>query len=99
MRVLLIEDDPTIAEPLRRGLTRYGYTVDWATDGSDGLRTAPASDMVLLDLGLPDIDGLDVCRRLRTHSDVALIMISARDSETDKVVGLELGADDYLVKP
>ncbi|MGW7164036.1 response regulator transcription factor [Streptomyces sp. NPDC054884] len=99
MRILLIEDDPTIAEPLRQGLTRYGYAVDWAPTGTDGLRTAPASDMVLLDLGLPDIDGLDVCRRLRAHSDVALIMISARDSETDKVVGLELGADDYVVKP
>ncbi|MPY59546.1 response regulator transcription factor [Streptomyces spongiae] len=99
MRVLLVEDDHSIADPLQRGLTRYGHTVHWVSTGKDALRTAPASDMVLLDLGLPDIDGLDVCRHLRADSDVPLIMISARDSETDKVVGLELGADDYLVKP
>ncbi|GGN02158.1 response regulator transcription factor [Streptomyces fuscichromogenes] len=99
MRVLLVEDDPAIAEPLERGLKRYGYTAHRAATGRDALRAGTAWDMVLLDLGLPDIDGLDVCRQLRADSDVPLIMISARDSEADKVVGLELGADDYLVKP
>ncbi|WP_405536332.1 response regulator transcription factor [Streptomyces sp. NBC_00075] len=99
MRVLLVEDDPAIAEPLERGLRRYGHTVHLAATGRDALRAGTAWDMVLLDLGLPDIDGLDVCRQLRAASDVSVIMISARDSEADKVVGLELGADDYLVKP
>ena len=99
MRVLLVEDDPAISEPLERGLKRYGHTVHRAATGRDALRAGTAWDMVLLDLGLPDIDGLDVCRQLRAAGDVSLIMISARDSETDKVVGLELGADDYLVKP
>ncbi|MFF3378661.1 response regulator transcription factor [Streptomyces sp. NPDC002680] len=99
MHVLLVEDDPAIAEPLERGLKRYGHTVHLAATGRDALRAGKAWDMVLLDLGLPDIDGLDVCRQLRADSDVSVIMISARDSEADKVVGLELGADDYLVKP
>ncbi|MFJ8113181.1 response regulator transcription factor [Streptomyces sp. NPDC096132] len=99
MHVLLVEDDPAIAEPLERGLKRYGHTVHRADTGHDALRAGTVWDMVLLDLGLPDIDGLDVCRQLRAAGDVPLIMISARDSETDKVVGLELGADDYLVKP
>ncbi|MGW0656417.1 response regulator transcription factor [Streptomyces umbrinus] len=99
MRVLLVEDDPVIAEPLERGMKRYGHTVHRAATGREALRAGTAWDMVLLDLGLPDIDGLDVCRQLRADSDVSLIMISARDSEADKVVGLELGADDYLVKP
>ncbi|MFI1035169.1 response regulator transcription factor [Streptomyces sp. NPDC020951] len=99
MHVLLVEDDPAIAEPLERGLKRYGHTVHRAATGRDALRSGTAWDMVLLDLGLPDIDGLDVCRQLLADSEVSLIMISARDSEADKVVGLELGADDYLVKP
>lgn len=99
MHVLLVEDDAAIAEPLERGLKRYGHTVHRVTTGREALRTGTTWDLVLLDLGLPDIDGLDVCRQLRADSDVPLIMISARDSEADKVVGLELGADDYLVKP
>ncbi|MGW0705873.1 response regulator transcription factor [Streptomyces sp. NPDC002643] len=100
MHVLLVEDDPAIADPLERGLKRYGHTVHRAATGRDALRAGTTWDMVLLDLGLPDIDGLDVCRQLRAAGDdVSLIVISARDSETDKVVGLELGADDYLVKP
>ncbi|GKQ35969.1 response regulator transcription factor [Streptomyces sp. A012304] len=98
MRVLLVEDDRDVAEPLRRGLARHGHDVTWVATGRAALG-APASDMVLLDLGLPDMDGLDVCRELRAHSDVPIIMISGRDSEVEKVVGLELGADDYLVKP
>ncbi|MET8979988.1 response regulator transcription factor [Streptomyces sp. NPDC004539] len=98
MRVLLIEDDPDVASCLMRGLARYGCELTWAPTGRDGLAAA-VPDVVLLDLGLPDVDGLDVCRELRDRSDVPLIVISGRGSATDRVVGLELGADDYLVKP
>ncbi|QXJ22192.1 response regulator transcription factor [Actinomadura graeca] len=98
MRILLVEDDDTIAEPLVDGLGRYGFTVEHVRTGAGAL-AHPGADMVLLDLGLPDIDGIDVCRRLRTASDVPVIMLSARGTETDRVVGLELGADDYLAKP
>ncbi|MFI1437513.1 response regulator transcription factor [Streptomyces lydicus] len=98
MRVLLIEDDNAIAEPLVEGLRRYGFAIDRVGTGAAGL-AAPAPDMVLLDLGLPDMDGIDVCRILRGRSRVPIIMITARGDETDRVVGLELGADDYLSKP
>ncbi|MFJ2111584.1 response regulator transcription factor [Streptomyces sp. NPDC087850] len=98
MHVLLVEDDEPVAESLRRGLIRYGYEVDWVTTGRDAL-AAPAADLVLLDLGLPDTDGLDVCRELRSRSDVPIIVISARSDETDRIVGLEIGADDYVSKP
>ncbi|MFF8021803.1 response regulator transcription factor [Streptomyces sp. NPDC007896] len=98
MHVLVVEDDRTVADSLERGLARYGFHVTSVPTGRSAL-TAPAADMVLLDLGLPDMDGLDVCRELRARSDVPLIVISGRGSETEKVVGLELGADDYIVKP
>ena len=99
MHVLLVEDDPEIAGPLARGLAHYGHEVRWVDTGQDALLADDDEEFVLLDLGLPDMDGLDVCRRLRARSEVSLIVISGRDSETDKVVGLELGADDYVVKP
>ncbi|GGX25563.1 DNA-binding response regulator [Streptomyces malachitofuscus] len=98
IRVLLIEDDETIAEPLMEGLTHFGLTVDHVATGTDGLR-GPYGDVVLLDLGLPDIDGIDVCRGIRRVSDVPIVILSARGEETDRVLGLELGADDYLAKP
>ncbi|MDP4505884.1 response regulator transcription factor [Nonomuraea sp. NBC_00507] len=98
MRVLLVEDDEPIAESLRRGLTRYGFEVVWVTTGAAALQAEPA-DLVLLDLGLPDTDGLDVCRALRARGEVPIIVISARSDETDRVVGLEIGADDYVSKP
>ncbi|MFF7469013.1 response regulator [Streptomyces sp. NPDC008092] len=98
MQVLLVEDDGPTADCLRRGLARYGYDVDRVSTGRAAL-ASPLPDLVLLDLGLPDIDGLDVCRELRARSDVPLIVISGRGSETERVVGLELGADDYVVKP
>ncbi|MDX3187205.1 response regulator transcription factor [Streptomyces sp. MN03-5084-2B] len=98
MRVLLVEDDQPIADSLRRGLVRYGYEVTWVRTGTDALDAGPA-DMVLLDLGLPDVDGLDVCRELRARGDVPIIVISARADEVDRVVGLEIGADDYVSKP
>ncbi|MFC9425494.1 response regulator transcription factor [Streptomyces sp. NPDC056987] len=98
MQVLLVEDDVSIAEPLVDGLARYGFTVHWVCTG-DAALDAPRGDMVLLDLGLPDMDGIDVCRELRQDSDVPIIMLTARGTEADRVVGLELGADDYLAKP
>jgi DNA-binding response OmpR family regulator len=101
MRVLIVEDDDAIATPLAKGLEREGLAVDRVGTGSDALdRSAAASfDVVLLDLGLPDRDGFDVCRELRARSDVPIIVVTARSEEVDRVVGLELGADDYIVKP
>ncbi|BCY10943.1 response regulator transcription factor [Actinoplanes sp. L3-i22] len=98
MRVLLVEDDHRIAGPLAEGLGRYGFAVEHVGTGAEALAAGPA-DLVLLDLGLPDIDGIDVCRELRAVSAVPVIMLTARDAESDRVVGLELGADDYLAKP
>ncbi|GAA1151747.1 DNA-binding response OmpR family regulator [Kitasatospora gansuensis] len=99
MRVLLVEDDGPVAESLRRGLIRYGFEVEWVTTGQAALTVSVPPDLVLLDLGLPDTDGLDVCRALRAGGDVPIIVISARSDETDRVVGLEIGADDYVSKP
>jgi len=97
-RLLVVEDDPAIAGPLVRGLERAGFSVTHAPDGATAL-AADEADLILLDLGLPDIDGSEVCRRLRARGDVPIIIVSARDDEVDRVVGLELGADDYVVKP
>src|SRR6476469_7974731 len=101
MRVLIVEDDDAIATPLVKGLEREGLTVDRVETGSDALaHTANADfDVVLLDLGLPDRDGFDVCRELRARSDVPIIVVTARSEEVDRVVGLELGADAYIMKP
>lgn len=99
MRVLLVEDDEPVAQSLRRGLVRYGFEVEWVSTGGAALSHEGPYDVVLLDLGLPDTDGLDVCRALRARGDVPIIVISARSEETDRVVGLELGADDYVSKP
>ncbi|MEV3987564.1 response regulator transcription factor [Streptomyces sp. NPDC049837] len=98
MRVLLIEDDESIAEPLAEGLARYGLDVGRVATGGAAL-AGPFGDIVLLDLGLPDMDGIDVCRRIRQVSQVPIIMLTARGEEADRVVGLEMGADDYLAKP
>jgi DNA-binding response OmpR family regulator len=98
MNVLLVEDDTSIAEPLAAGLRREGFEVEHVGTGGEAL-AAPIPDIVLLDLRLPDIDGFTVCRELRARSDVPIIVVSARGEEVDRVVGLELGADDYLVKP
>jgi DNA-binding response OmpR family regulator len=99
VRVLLVEDDEPVAESLRRGLKRYGFEVEWVTTGRAALNHTSPYDVVLLDLGLPDTDGLDVCKALRERGDVPIIVISARSDETDRVVGLEIGADDYVSKP
>jgi two-component system response regulator RegX3 len=98
VKILLVEDDIGIAEPLAKGLEREGFEVIRAGDGQEALE-APAADVVILDLRLPDIDGYEVCRRLRARSQVPIIMVSARGEEVDRVIGLELGADDYIVKP
>jgi DNA-binding response OmpR family regulator len=98
MRVLVVEDEDAIAEPLAEGLRREGFEVTRAASGAAALAAAE-HDVVLLDLRLPDIDGLDVCRRLRERSSVPIIVVTARGEEADRVVGLELGADDYVVKP
>ena len=98
MHVLLIEDDDRVAGPLKEGLGRFGFTVDRARTGAEGLAAGPC-DMVLLDLGLPDVDGIEVCRALRLRSQVPIIMITARSDEVDRVLGLEIGADDYMSKP
>jgi DNA-binding response OmpR family regulator len=98
VNILLVEDDDGIALPLIRGLEREGFAVERVTHGEAALAHAGA-DLVLLDLRLPDIDGFEVCRRLRAASDTPIIVVSARGEEIDRVIGLELGADDYLVKP
>ena len=101
MDVLLVEDDDAIATPLAAGLTREGFEVRRVATGGAALEMDAATkpDVVLLDLGLPDLDGYDVCRQLRAASGVPIIVISARGEEVDRVIALELGADDYLVKP
>ena len=97
-RVLVVEDDPGIATQLVRGLTRAGYETGSVTTGQAALDW-PVPDVVLLDLGLPDIDGIEVCRRLRQSGDAAIIVVTARGEETDRVLALDEGADDYLIKP
>ena len=99
--VLVVDDERNIVQLVRLYLTREGYRVESAANGREGLEKAAAlrPDLVVLDLMLPEVDGLEVCRRLRRESDVPIIMVTARDDDVDKIVGLELGADDYLTKP
>jgi two-component system response regulator RegX3 len=98
MKILVVEDDPSISGPLHEGLVREGFEVDVATTGAAAL-AAPPVDLVLLDLGLPDLEGRVVCQQLRSKGPVPIIVVSARGDEIDRVVLLELGADDYVVKP
>ena len=99
MKVLVVEDDPAVAEPLLAGLRRNGIETEHVAYASQVVAAAQGVDVVLLDLGLPAGDGLDVLRELRRTSDVPVIIATARGDETDRIVGLELGADDYVVKP
>jgi two-component system, OmpR family, response regulator RegX3 len=100
-RILLVEDEASFSEPLSYLLEKEGYTVSVAETGPDAVAMfeADGADLVLLDLMLPGMSGVDVCRALRSRSNLPIIMLTAKDSEIDKVVGLELGADDYVTKP
>ena len=100
-RILIVEDEESIADSIRYNLEREGFLVDVAGDGRRALerfRESPAN-LVILDLMLPEVSGLDVCRTIRTESSVPIIMVTAKDAEADRVSGLELGADDYVTKP
>jgi DNA-binding response OmpR family regulator len=100
-RVLVVEDDVEITDALRRSLRNEGYDVRTAGDGIEALDVAAdfVPDLVVLDLGLPRLDGTEVCRRLRAEGDVPILMLTARAETEDRVSGLDIGADDYLVKP
>lgn len=98
INLLVVEDDPSIGEPLVEGLSREGFAVEWVTSGTAAL-AAPGADLILLDLGLPDLDGREVCRRLRARGQVPIIVLTARDDELERVLLLETGADDYVLKP
>ena len=100
-RVLVVDDERVVTEVVERYLLREGYEVALASDGAEALQRVKewGPDLVVLDLMLPEVDGLSVCRQLRHDSQIPIIMLTARGEETDRVVGLELGADDYIVKP
>jgi two-component system, OmpR family, response regulator RegX3 len=100
-RILIVEDEESLADSVRYNLEREGYVVTVAQDGRRALERfrAEQPSLVILDLMLPEVSGLDLCRAIRAESDVPIIMVTAKDSEADKVTGLELGADDYVTKP
>jgi len=99
--ILVVEDESSIASFVSLYLKNAGYVVKTAATGADALSEAAAVSptLIVLDLMLPDIDGIEVCKRLRQHSDVPILMLTARDEDVDKIIGLEVGADDYLTKP
>lgn len=101
MRILIVDDDPQIREVLTIALERGGFVVLRAGDGQAALRMAARDtpDLMILDIGLPEMDGLEVCRRLRATSDLPVLFLTARDDEVDRILGLEMGADDYVTKP
>ena len=100
-KILLVEDEPKVCELVKAYLVKDGYDVIIAGDGKTAVEQARSQkpDLILLDLNLPELDGLEVCRTIRKQSNVPIIMLTARDEEVDKIVGLELGADDYITKP
>ena len=100
-QILVVDDEEAILEFVSYNLRKEGYEVTTATDGDQAVKLADANpfDLVILDIMLPGTDGYEVCRKIRAHSEVPLLFLSARDTELDKVVGLELGGDDYLAKP
>jgi DNA-binding response OmpR family regulator len=99
--ILLVEDEPSVGELVRGYLQRDGYRVLWVRSGEEALAEVERHPvkLVILDIGLPGMDGFDVCRAMRVRSDVPILMLTARDEEPDRIVGLEVGADDYLTKP
>jgi two-component system, OmpR family, catabolic regulation response regulator CreB len=100
-QVLIVEDEMSIADALTFALEADGFQVHWVRLGRDGIETALARpvELVILDIGLPDVSGLEVCKAIRKHSDVPILFLTARGDEIDRIVGLEIGADDYVVKP
>jgi len=100
-RILVVDDDPHIREVIGFALEKAGMTVAMASDGADALRRFKqnAPDLVVLDIGMPEMDGLEVCRQLRKVSEIPILFLSARDEEIDRVLGLEIGGDDYVTKP
>ena len=100
-KILLVDDEPKVCELIKAYLVKDGYDVVIATDGKSAIDQAQRHkpDLILLDLNLPELDGLEVCRTIRKQSNVPIIMLTARDEEVDKIVGLEMGADDYVTKP
>lgn len=99
MKILLVEDDPGIADALEFSLKAAGHEVVRSAQGRAAVALASAAEFVVLDVGLPDMDGFDVCREVRKSSDVPVLFLTSRTEEVDRVVGLELGADDYMAKP
>lgn len=101
MKILMVDDDPRLRQLVGLALERAGFTVVTAADGQVALMQAAreAPDLIVLDQGLPELDGLEVCRRIRAKSEVPIIFLTARDDELDRILGLELGADDYVTKP
>lgn len=101
MRLLLIEDDAMIGEAVREVLRDVAYAADWVQDGETALACLEAQsyDLILLDLGLPDMDGMELLKKIRIRSDIPLIVLTARDAVEERIRGLDLGADDYLIKP
>ncbi|WP_271950973.1 response regulator transcription factor [Ruegeria faecimaris] len=101
MNILVVDDDPRLREVVRLGLERAGYSVSTAANGQEAVistfRDEP--DLIVLDVGLPELDGFAVCQKIRTRSDVPILFLTARDDEVDRILGLELGADDYVTKP
>ncbi len=100
-KILLVEDEPNIADSITYALSTDGFEAKWCKTGRDAIKTIASGkiDLVILDVGLPDMSGFDVCKEIHKISSVPVIFLTARASETDKVVGLELGGDDYIVKP
>jgi DNA-binding response OmpR family regulator len=100
-KILIVDDEPVIIESLSYSLNREGYTIENATNGSEAIAKFETThpDLVVLDIRLPEIDGMEVCKRLRARSSVPIIMLTARSDELDRILGLEIGADDYLPKP
>ncbi len=101
MKILIVDDDPRLRDLVRLALERAGHSVITAADGTHALTQAmrDAPDLIVLDVGLPEMDGFETCRRIRARSDVPILFLTARDDEIDRIVGLELGADDYVTKP
>ena len=101
MKILVVDDDPRLRELVSIALDRAGFSVITASDGQQALMHAAreAPDLIILDIGLPELDGLEVCRRIRARSAVPILFLTARSDEVDRILGLELGADDYVTKP